>query len=59
MLGVALLVLPFAEWRASNFGPLDYPVTMRWAIPGATLIAGAFQTILSSFFVSILGMQKR
>jgi hypothetical protein len=31
---------------------------MRWVVPGVTLTALGFQTILSSFFVSILGMKK-
>jgi hypothetical protein len=32
---------------------------MRWVIPGVTLAALGFQTILSSFFVSMLGMKRR
>jgi hypothetical protein len=47
------------QWRATGFGRLDYAYTMRWVIPGATLTALGFQTILSSFFVSILGMRRR
>jgi hypothetical protein len=31
---------------------------MRWVIPGVTLAAIGFQTILSSFFLSVLGMQR-
>ena len=31
---------------------------MRWVVPGVTLTARGFQTILSSFFVSILGVKK-
>jgi glycosyltransferase involved in cell wall biosynthesis len=57
--GAVLVSMPFAAWRASSFGHLDYPHTMRWAIPGTSLLALGFQTILSSFFVSILGMQRR
>jgi hypothetical protein len=34
-------------------------VTMRWTIPGATLTSLGFQTILSSFFVSVLEMNRR
>ena len=47
------------EACAVGFGNLDYPTTMRWVIPGATLTALGFQTLLSSFFVSILGMRRR
>jgi hypothetical protein len=32
---------------------------MRWVIPGVTLAALGFQTILSAFFVSILGLRRR
>lgn len=57
--GLALLVSALLAWRRVDFGPLDYAATMRLVIPGATLTALGFQTILSSFFVSILGMRRR
>lgn len=56
--GLALLLNAVWQWWAIDFGHLDYPHTMRWVIPGMTLTALGFQTILSSFFVSILGMKK-
>jgi glycosyltransferase involved in cell wall biosynthesis len=55
--GLALLVLAVLRWSDVDFGHLDYGKTMRLVIPGATLTALGFQTILSSFFVSILGMR--
>jgi len=57
--GVALLVAAVNKWRLAGFEHLDYAQTMRWVVPGATLTALGFQTILSSFFVSILGMSRR
>jgi glycosyltransferase involved in cell wall biosynthesis len=57
--GVILLAAAVLQWKSAHFGRLDYAVTMRWVIPGATLTALGFQTILSSFFVSILGMKHR
>ena len=57
--GLALLVAAFLAWKRVDFGRLDYAETMRLVIPGATLTALGFQTILSSFFVSILGMRRR
>jgi hypothetical protein len=57
--GVALLAVAVDQWRRSGFGPLDYAQTMRWVIPGALLTTLGFQTVLSSFFLSILGMQRR
>lgn len=57
--GLILLGVAVLQWRSAHFGRLDYAVTMRWVIPGATLTALGFQTVLSSFFVSILGMKRR
>ncbi len=57
--GLILLGEAVLQWKSAHFGRLDYAVTMRWVIPGATLTALGFQTILSSFFVSILGMKHR
>lgn len=59
MIGVGLLLWAVNLWRLAGFGRLDYAETMRWVIPGATAVALGFQTVLSGFFVSILGMQKR
>jgi hypothetical protein len=58
LVGAVLLLGAVAQWRAVHFGPLDYPSTMRWVIPGATIAVLGFQTVLSSFFVSILGMRR-
>jgi hypothetical protein len=57
--GVALLAGAVLQWRAAGFGALDYRHTMRWVIPGVTLTALGFQTVLGSFFLSILGMKRR
>jgi glycosyltransferase involved in cell wall biosynthesis len=57
--GVALLLMAVEQWRAVDFGNLEYRHTMRWVIPGATLTALGVQTILASFLVSLLGMGRR
>jgi len=57
--GLGLLVAAVMMWRDAGYGPLDYARTMRYVIPGATLTAIGFQTFLSSFFISILGMARR
>lgn len=57
--GLGLLAGAVAQWWAVNFGPLDYSHTMRWVIPGVMLTTLGFQTVLSSFFLSILGMKRR
>jgi glycosyltransferase involved in cell wall biosynthesis len=59
VLGVVLLVTAILQWRAVGFGDLDVTRTMRAVIPGITLTTLGFQTILSSFFLSILGMRSR
>ncbi len=57
--GLGLLVRTTLKWNEVDFGDLDYAKTMRAVIPGVTLAALGFQTILSGFFVSILGMNRR
>jgi len=59
LIGLILLLVAVREWGAVGFGRLDYSRTMRWVIPGFTLAALGFQTVLSSFFDSILGMRRR
>jgi glycosyltransferase involved in cell wall biosynthesis len=59
LLGVGLLGTAVNQWRLADFGNLDYAQTMRLVVPGMTLAALGFQTILSSFVVSILGLNRR
>ncbi len=57
--GGALLLAAVYQWWLTGFGQLNYARTMRLVVPGATLVALGFQTVFSSFFVSILGMRRR
>jgi glycosyltransferase involved in cell wall biosynthesis len=59
VIGLALLLVAINQWRLRSFGDLDYGETMRWVIPGMMLTVVGFQTILSSFFFSILGMKRQ
>jgi glycosyltransferase involved in cell wall biosynthesis len=59
VIGAYFLFDALAIWRATGFGDLQYAVTMRWVIPGVTLVALGFETILASFFLSLLGMRRR
>lgn len=59
VVGLGLLLASINQWRLAEFGFLDYAATMRLVIPGATLVALGFQTVLSGFFVSILGMKRK
>ena len=57
--GAFLLGDAVLQWRAVGFGHLDYSYTMRWVIPGVTLCALGFQTILSCFIISLLGLARK
>ena len=55
--GFFLLGGAVQQWVVRDLGQLDYSHTMRWVIPGMTVTALSFQTILFSFFLSILGLR--
>lgn len=59
VVGLSLLLVTIYQWVDVHFQDLDYSRTMRWVIPGALLTALGFQTILSSFFISILKMHRQ
>jgi glycosyltransferase involved in cell wall biosynthesis len=59
VIGSVLLLAAVNQWRATGFGNLDYAHTMRWVIPGVTLTALGFQTVLTSFLISLLKMGRR
>jgi len=56
--GIAMSVYALSSWSATSFGPLSPSVTLRLVIPAAILITLGLQTILSSFFLSILGLKR-
>lgn len=57
--GFATIGVAFYQWRAVDFGGLDPRVTMRQVIPGTVLVVLGFQTVFSSFFLSLLGLKRR
>jgi len=57
--GLALLIFTIIYWGSRSFGPLDYTKTMRMVIPSATMLSLGSQIILSSFFLSILGLKHK
>jgi glycosyltransferase involved in cell wall biosynthesis len=46
-------------WKTQHFGALDPERTLRIAIPGVLLFTLGFQIVLSSFFLSVMGMSRR
>ncbi|HEY8559744.1 MAG TPA: glycosyltransferase family 2 protein [Pyrinomonadaceae bacterium] len=57
--GLFLLSVVVNEWMAVDFGNLNYPSTLRYAIPGFTLASLGFESFLFSFFASMLGINRR
>lgn len=59
ILGFALTLYALSSWRAQLYGPLNPTHTLRLVVPAVTLIMLGFQTVLSSFFLSILGLRRQ
>jgi glycosyltransferase involved in cell wall biosynthesis len=57
--GTGSWVLGLEYWRSHLFGPLDPEKALRIVIPGVVFFTLGFQVILSSFFLSVLGMGRR
>jgi hypothetical protein len=64
--GLALLILgaggtvsAFLHWSASSFGLLKPETMLRLVIPAAFTFMLGCQTILASFFLSVLGLRIR
>jgi glycosyltransferase involved in cell wall biosynthesis len=57
--GAVLILVATCTWYQADFGPLDYARTMRWVIPGVTLCALGFQTVLSSFLIGLLRLERK
>jgi hypothetical protein len=48
-----------ANWRSQGFGDLDASRALRLVIPSVTLMILGAQGIMSSFFLSVLGLRRR
>lgn len=59
LLGLGGTVYSLLVWRSHGFGHLEPQETMRLAIPSVTALLLGGQTILASFFLSILGLRRR
>jgi len=59
LVGIGGSIYALSGWGARSFGPLDPTLSMRVVIPSVTAFTLGFEIILSSFFLSILGMKRR
>ena len=59
IVGVGLAIYGFIHWGSSDFGALDARDAIRLAVPAATLSVLGFETIMGSFFLSVLGLSRR
>jgi glycosyltransferase involved in cell wall biosynthesis len=57
--GAAMWVFGLSAWQSHHFGLLDPEKTLRIVIPGFVSLTLGIQVILSSFFISLLGMARR
>jgi glycosyltransferase involved in cell wall biosynthesis len=59
IVGVGLAIYGFIHWGSSDFGALNARDAVRLAVPAATLSVLGFETIMGSFFLSVLGLSRR
>jgi len=57
--GLGGTVFSLYLWDLSDYGHLDYPMILRIVIPSVVAIILGMQIILSSFFLSVLGVNKK
>jgi Glycosyl transferase family 2 len=57
--GLAGSVYALTWWGGRDFGPLDPRETLRVVIPSVTAVTLGIQTVLSSFFLSVLGLKRK
>lgn len=57
--GLAGSVYTLAVWTGSAFGPMDPATLMRIVVPSGVCLTLGYQIVMSSFFLSILGLKRR
>jgi len=57
--GLGASVWAVADWGAASFGALDPRQTLRLIVPAVIALTLGFQLILSSFFLSVLGLSRK
>ena len=51
-------MLSVVNWRGANYGAMSYSDSLRQMIPAMTLITVGGQVLFSSFFLSLLNVQR-
>jgi glycosyltransferase involved in cell wall biosynthesis len=59
LFGAGMWLFGLSYWRSHAFGPLDPDKTLRVVVPGFVSLTLGVQIVLSSFFLSVLGMRSR
>lgn len=57
--GLGLSIYTVAFWSGRSFGVLSTSSTIRLVVPAATFMIIGLETVLASFFLSILGINRR
>jgi glycosyltransferase involved in cell wall biosynthesis len=57
--GLGLSIYTVAFWSGRSFGALSTSSTIRLVVPAATFMILGLETVLASFFLSILGISRR
>ena len=57
--GLAFIAVPVWLWLRSGLGDLNPETTLRPMIVGSTLLAVGIETVLMSFVLSMLGMERK
>jgi glycosyltransferase involved in cell wall biosynthesis len=58
-IGLGMSVYAVSSWGAHSFGNLEPNKILRIVIPSVTALMIGFEVILSSFFLSVLGMKRK
>ncbi len=59
LIGLGILVYALHIWRGTGFGDLSPQRMLRLTLPSATLVMLGVEAIFGSFFLSLLGMNRR
>jgi glycosyltransferase involved in cell wall biosynthesis len=59
LIGIVGSFLSLTIWSETAFGSLDPSKTLRLVIPSLTCLTVGLQMVLSSFFLSVLGLKRR